>query len=107
MCESPVRDANFARFNALMKELLEGGEHRGAFRPWEIEILLNIDSCEYCSVRMLLEYQRAVQREFRRGANFPLKLTEYLERRKRRREQRKSTKASMASPAGNFQLNIV
>ena len=65
-----------------MTELIRGNMHRNSFRPWEIELLLDIESC---SVRennrkdILRRYQKAVQRHMDKGARLPLKLSEYLE----------------------------
>ncbi len=78
----PDSDAVLAQFNRLMTELIRGNMHRNSFRPWEIELLLDIESC---SVResnrkdILRRYQKAVQRHMDKGARLPLKLSEYLE----------------------------
>jgi hypothetical protein len=70
-----------ARFNRLMQELLRGAMNRNTFRPFEIEILLDI---EMCNLRdggrrdLLRRYQKAVQRAMERGAPAPMKLSEYL-----------------------------
>jgi hypothetical protein len=84
-----------AQFNRLIQELLRGNMARNTFRPWEIEILLDIESCEIRdSTRRetLRRYQRAVQRQMEKGANKPMKLSEYLESlRVRRRENESAT----------------
>lgn len=78
----PDSDAVLAQFNRLMTELIRGNMHRNSFRPWEIELLLDIESC---SIResnrkdILRRYQKAVQRHMDKGARLPLKLSEYLE----------------------------
>jgi hypothetical protein len=82
MPELPDSDAVLAQFNRLMKELLDGNSRRNAFQPWEIDILLNIESCDLgtASRRVVLRrYQNAVQRQMEKGARLPLKLSEYLE----------------------------
>lgn len=84
-----------AQFNRLVQELLRGNMHRNTFRPWEIEILLDIESCEIRdSTRRetLRRYQRAVQRQMEKGANKPMKLSQYLESLRARRES-EATKA--------------
>jgi hypothetical protein len=78
----PDSDAVLAQFNRLIQELLRGDMHRNTFRPWEVELLLDI---EHCNLRdssrreTLRRYQRAVQRHMEKGARLPLKLSEYLE----------------------------
>ena len=78
-----------AQFNRLIQELLRGNMHRNTFRPWEIEILLDIETCQIRdSTRRetLRRYQRAVQRQMEKGANRPMKLSDYLESLRARRE---------------------
>jgi hypothetical protein len=89
MSDTSERDAILAQFNLLMAELLEGEMRRGNFRPWEIDILLDIVSCNPCRSlkrRVLREYQNAVEAELKKGASLPLKFSEYLERRALRGE---------------------
>jgi len=78
----PDSDAVLAQFNRLIQELLRGNMHRNTFRPWEIELLLDIESCslrESSKRETLRRYQKAVQRHMEKGAALPLKLSEYLE----------------------------
>jgi hypothetical protein len=78
----PDSDAVLAQFNRLIQELLRGNIHRNTFRPWEIELLLDIESCnlrEASKRETLRRYQKAVQRHMEKGARLPLKLSEYLE----------------------------
>jgi hypothetical protein len=70
-----------ARFNRLMQELLRGAMNRNTFRPWEIEILLDIEACNLRDAGkkdILRRYQKAVQRAMEKGAQTPMKLSEYL-----------------------------
>jgi hypothetical protein len=70
-----------ARFNRLIQELLRGTMNRNTFRPWEIDILLDIEGCNLRDTGkrdMLRRYQKAVQRSMDRGAPAPMKLSEYL-----------------------------
>ena len=41
----PDSDAVLAQFNRLIQELLRGNMHRNTFRPWEVELLLDIEAC--------------------------------------------------------------
>jgi hypothetical protein len=78
----PDSDAVLAQFNRLIQELLRGSINRNTFRPWEVELLLDIESCklrEAAKREALKRYQRAVQRQMEKGARLPLKLSEYLE----------------------------
>lgn len=77
------------QFNKLIAELLKGSIGRNTFRPWEIEILLDIETCNLRDgnkKETLRRYQRSVQRQMEKGASFPMKLSEYLGGLKAKRE---------------------
>jgi hypothetical protein len=78
----PDSDAVLAQFNRLIQELLRGNMHRNTFRPWEIQLLLDIETCNLRETNkrdVLKRYQKAVQRHMEKGARLPLKLSEYLD----------------------------
>mgnify|MGYP000947242297 CR=1 FL=1 len=84
----PDSDAVLAQFNRLISELLRGNLNRNTFRPWEIEILLDIETCDFKDGNKretLRRYQKAVQRHMDKGARLPFKLSEYLENLRARR----------------------
>jgi hypothetical protein len=84
----PDSETVLAQFNRLIQELLRGNMQRNTFRPWEIEILLDIEGCNLREVNKrdtLRRYQKAVQRHMEKGARLPLKLSEYLEALKNKR----------------------
>jgi len=88
------------RFNRLVKELLQGSMKRNTFRPWEIEVLLDIDSCDLNGSNRretLRRYQRAVQRQMENGALKPMLLSQYLENKSARRKKKDSNSNGAAS----------
>ena len=87
----PDSEAVLAQFNRLIQELLRGNMHRNTFRPWEVDLLLDIEACglrDASRRETLRRYQRAVQRHMEKGAPLPLKLSEYLDNVKTKREAR-------------------
>ena len=77
-----------AQFNRLIQELLRGSMNRNSFRPWEIDLLLDIEGCNLrdgSRRETLRRYQKAVQRQMERGAPTPMKLSEYLDSQRVRR----------------------
>ena len=83
----PDNDAVLAQFNRLMLEVLRGSIARNCFRPWEIEVLLDIETCglrESIRRPTLKQYQKAAQRHLERGGGPPLKLSEFLEAKRTR-----------------------
>ena len=97
----PDPEVMLAQFNRLMNELLRGTMTRNCFRPWEVDLLLDIESCELRKSGRrdtLRRYQKAVQRHFDRGGESLFKLSEYLEAERQRRESR--CEAGTAVPGG-------
>ena len=69
------------RFNRVMGELGRGLVARNTFQPWEIDILLDIESCEIGPRRraeILRQYQKAVARQLENGPGPPMKLSQFL-----------------------------
>jgi len=84
-------EAVLYRFNKLLQEMLRGAIKRNCFQPWEIELLLDVESCNLRGANRretLRRYQRAVQRQMENGAPMPLTLTEYLANCRSRRQKR-------------------
>jgi hypothetical protein len=76
------------RFNRLMTELLRGAIVRNSFQPWEVALLLDIDTCGLEPNKrqaILRQYQKAVVRQMEAGSGPPMKLSEYLQLKETRR----------------------
>jgi len=89
----PDDDAVLAQFNRLIQEVLRGNMARNTFRPWEVELLLDIEGCglrDAARRETLRRYQRAVQRQMEKGGHVPMKLSEYLESVRVKRETREA-----------------
>ncbi|MGD0579796.1 MAG: hypothetical protein ABSC08_12795 [Bryobacteraceae bacterium] len=80
-------ERRLAYLDTMIAELAAGEFRRTTFEPWEIQVLLDIQSCEAEDVNkkeMLRRYQRAAHRWFDRGGRTVLLLSDYLARRHRR-----------------------
>jgi hypothetical protein len=76
------------RFNRLITELIRGAIVRNSFQPWEVEILVDIETCAVeprKRMDILRQYQKAVTRQLETGPGPPMKLSEYLQQRMTRR----------------------
>lgn len=96
----PDSETVLAQFNRLIQELLRGNMHRNTFRPWEVDLLLDIEACglrDASRRETLRRYQRAVQRHMEKGARLPLKLSEYLEAVKAKRANRAASQTPVAA----------
>jgi hypothetical protein len=73
------------QFNRLIRELLSGSISRNTFQPWEIEVLLDIETCrmqESARTNILRRWQRAVEQQMEKGSTTPMKLSEFLLRKR-------------------------
>jgi len=65
-----------------MGELMRGTIARNSFHPWEVQILLDLETCQLDRRRrtdILRQYQKAVERQMQAGPGPPMKLSEFLE----------------------------
>jgi hypothetical protein len=79
------------RFNRLVGELMRGAIARNVFQPWEIDLLLDIESCSLDRRRrleVLRQYQKAVERQLDIGPGPPMKLSVFLAMRAAAKEHR-------------------
>ena len=76
------------RFRRLVGELMRGEMARNSFQPWEVDILLDVESCSVESrqrLEILRRYQKAVEKQMETGPGPPMKLSEFLQLRSTRR----------------------
>ncbi|MCX6629335.1 MAG: hypothetical protein NTW28_17090 [Candidatus Solibacter sp.] len=86
--EYEQRELQLNRFKRLIGELLRGEMTRNSFQPWEIDLLLDFESCQLPSRRrleILRQYQKAVERQMESGPGPPIKLSHFLILREQRR----------------------
>ena len=75
------RELMLNRFRRLIGEILRKETARNSFQPWEVDILVDLESCALESRRrleILRQYQRAVERQLEIGPGPPMKLSEFL-----------------------------
>ena len=85
------RELMLNRFNRLIGELMRGTIIRNVFQPWEVDLLVDIESCQLERRRRLdvmRQYQKAVERQMEAGPGPPMKLSVYLAMRAAAKEQR-------------------
>jgi hypothetical protein len=76
------------RFLKLMSDLRRGMMGRNTFAPWEVALLIDLETCQMEPKRrrqLLRQYERAVERQMDTGPGPPMKLSEYLQSRSTRR----------------------
>jgi hypothetical protein len=76
------------RFRRLVSELMRGSLVRNSFQPWEVVLLLDMESCELEPKQRretLRQYQRAVEKQLETGPGPPMKLSEFLQLKMTRR----------------------
>jgi hypothetical protein len=86
--ESTDLEIMLSRFHRLLGELVRGATGRNSFAPWELALLLDLEQCNLNPRRRLetlRQYERAVERQMATGPGPPMKLSDFLERKKQRR----------------------
>jgi hypothetical protein len=87
-------------FNQLVQELITGTVQRHVFTQWELELLLDLQTCSIrkCArADVLRRYLKAVQQQFTDNASNLLRLSAFVEQ---ENQQRTSTRADTPSAPG-------
>jgi len=85
--ELEARELMMNRFRKLLAEVMRGQTARNSFNAWEIELMLDMQTCELEPRRrteILKQYQRAVEKQLAVGPGPPMKLSDFLVIRARR-----------------------
>jgi hypothetical protein len=81
------------RFRRLMAEVMRGAIGRNSFQPWELAILMDLETAEVDRRRrleILRQYIRAVERQMITGPGPPMLFSEFLVMRAKRANDLKS-----------------
>jgi hypothetical protein len=82
MPELKTDRVEMASLNQLVHEIIGGGVRRNTFTQWELELLLDLQTCHIrkgARPEVLKRYLKAVQRNFAEGSLDPLRLSTFLE----------------------------
>lgn len=83
MTETKLERSELTSINQLVHEIIGGTVRRHTFTQWELELLLDLQTCGLrrgARSEMLRRYVRAVQQHFSTGAMDPLRLSAFLDR---------------------------
>jgi hypothetical protein len=75
------RELMLNRFRRLVGEMQRGQSSRNTFAPWEIDLLLDLDTCEIDPRRrgdIFRQYERAVEKQLEAGPGPPMRLSHFL-----------------------------
>jgi hypothetical protein len=89
-----------AQFNVLIQEVIAGQFQRHVFSPWELDLLLDIESCKVrqsSRASLLRRYQHAACQRALRGGQPMLMFSEFLAEQRRRRTIHKAATAGISS----------
>jgi len=79
--------ADLTSFSQFVQEVIGGAVRRHTFTEWELELLLDLQTCpvrKSARADLLRRYLKAVHRDFAEGAASPLRFSSFVERRKQR-----------------------
>lgn len=90
MADTVTQQVDLAQFNRLIHDLIHGGMKRNTFQTWELDLMLDLESCRIRNAardEVLRRYQRAVQKRFAAGVLEMLTVSAFVaaERAHRRR----------------------
>jgi len=88
-----------AQFNALIQEVISGQFQRHVFAPWEVDVLLDIESCrvrQSSRVGLLRRYQHAACQRALHGSQTLLRFSGFLLEQRRRRSNQKAATAGLS-----------
>ena len=83
MTETKPETSELTSLNQLVHEIIGGTVRRNTFTQWELELLLDLQTCRLrknARAEVLRRYVRAVQQHFAKGAADMLRLSTFLER---------------------------
>jgi hypothetical protein len=89
-------------FSQLVQELINGAVRRHTFSPWELELLLDLQTCrarKSARAELLRRYLKAVQQQFAVDASRFLRLADFIEREHQRSASQRSTQMATAAAA--------
>ena len=89
--------AKIAQLSCLIQEVIAGQPRRHVFLPWELAILLDIESCavrQSAREDLLRRYQRAACQHAAAGRTELLKFSEFLQEIRRKRHLPKAAAAT-------------
>lgn len=82
MADIPSERSDLTSFSQLVQELIGGAVRRHVFTPWELELLLDLETCRVrksARNELLKRYLRTVQQNFIEGASTPPRLSSFRE----------------------------
>jgi hypothetical protein len=88
LTRTPAEPSELTSFNQLVQELISGSVQRHVFTPWELQLLLDLQTCSIrkCArADVLRRYLKAVQQHFAGDASTLLRLSAFVEQEKHRR----------------------
>jgi hypothetical protein len=94
-----IHTTNLAQFNNLIQELIQGGPKRAVFQKWELDLLLDFETCRVrrsARPEVLRRYQRTVQQYFLRGQYAFPPLSVFLAEERARRSRARTAVTTLA-----------
>ena len=87
MADPRAERAEMMSINRLVHEIIGGSVRRHTFSQWELELLLDLQTCRIrksARAELLRRYVRAVQQHFSEGALAPLRLSAFVDKENQR-----------------------
>jgi hypothetical protein len=98
-----VERPELTSLNRLVHEIIDGSVRRHTFSQWELELLLDLQTCRVrksARPELLRRYVRAVQQHFSEGSLAPLRLSAFLDNENQRSRVAAKKAEAAVSQAG-------
>lgn len=83
MTETKSDRSELTSLNQFVHEIISGSVRRHTFTQWELELLLDLQTCRLRKASRqdaLKRYVKAVQQQYSQGLSDPLRLSTFLDR---------------------------
>jgi hypothetical protein len=100
MADQRLDKSELTSINQLIQDIIGGSVRRNTFTQWELELLLDLQTCgvrKSARAELLRRYVKAVQQQFAQGSFSPMRLSEFLEKENQKRTSRPAASLGLAN----------
>ena len=99
MADPRLDKSELTSINQLIQDIIGGSVRRHTFTQWELELLLDLQTCgvrKSARPELLRRYVKAVQQQFAQGSLGPMRLSAFLDRENQKSRQNSAPKLAEA-----------
>jgi hypothetical protein len=100
MADPKLDKCELTSINQLIQDIIGGTAQRHTFTQWELELLLDLQTCgvrKSARPELLRRYVKAVQQQFAQGSLGPMRLSAFLDKENQKTRQHSAIKLPEAT----------